>query len=706
MSRSLSWGKRRVLLVAAMASLLGLSCTAASASAANVTVNCTELPGALKNASAGEVITLNQLCTNGFPYKLPEVPVTLAGTPGAGFNGGSTAQLEGTTASATIEGLLFENATNSAASSGGALSINGTGAGVTLAKDSFINNAGGEGGGARINTATSVVTVTDSTFAGNSAKGSGGGLVVFAVTANVTGDTFSANTAAPNGQGGGLFLVAGTSTLSGSQFNNNTATDSGGGAEIITQAAGGVGVTLSGNTLSHNNVADPSATSTDPRGHSGAGLALFAIGSEPTAVLQSANTFDSNSVSFKAAPVSAMGAGESVSRVALQSTGDRFTNNTLQPPSEAKNAKAEPVFGWGAGLSVVQCADTIVEPPAAPTILSTLSDAVVAGNTLISGPNANGAGIYVGFACANAYTALQLNDSTIAGNVVSGASGPVAGISGGPRDVLSLANTIVNGDGGAELGGFQGLAGVTAAFSDVCSGVSPFAGAGNICADPKLLAPGPGSADVHETASSPTIDAGSNALVPSGLTTDAFGTTRILAGHTGCTGSFPAVVDMGAAELQSAVPSCPPPRPPARGLTHFVRLKTNAKGAALTLSCTSTDGLGCSGEIFLTTDETRQGKKVIAIGARKRTKRTKVSVRIGQAPFSLPAGGTATFQVKLNSTGLQLLRRFHTISAWVLANETMTNNSPVIFLLHSTLFSQPKHKHKSKHKSRHAKRRH
>jgi hypothetical protein len=82
-----------------------------------------------------------------------------------------------------------------------------------------------------------------------------------------------------------------------------------------------------------------------------------------------------------------------------------------------------------------------------------------------------------------------------------------------------------------------------------------------------------------------------------------------------------------------------------------------------------------------------------------------VSVRIGQAPVSLPAGSTATFQVKLNSTGLQLLRRFHTISAWVLANETMANNSPVIFLLHSTLFKQPKHKSK-KHKSRHAKRRH
>jgi hypothetical protein len=535
--------------------------TAAPAGAANVTVNCAELPEALKNASAGEVITLNQLCTGPFPYKLPEAPVTLAGTPGAGFNGGSATQLEGKTASSTIEGLIFENANNPVANSGGGLSINGPGspAAVTLAKDSFVNDAASasEGGGARINTSTAVVTVTDSTFTGDSAKATGGGLAIFAATANLTGDTFSADSAGPDGQGGGLFVVAGASTLSGSQFTNDTATDVGGGAEIKIQAASGLGLTLTGDIFSHNGLADPSATSKDVRGYLGGGLAVFAEGLEPTAVVQRDNTFDSNSVSFKAAPISAMGAGESVSRVALQSTADRFTNNALQPPSEAKNPKVEPVFGWGAGLSITQCGDGIAESPA-PTVLSTLSDAVVAGNTLISGPSANGAGIYVGFACATAYTALQLNDSTVAGNVVSGASGPVAGISGGPRDVLTLANTIVAGDsGGAELGGFGSLAGVTAAFSDVCSGSAPFAGAGNICADPRLAGPGPGSSDVRETGASPTIEAGSNALIPSGLTTDAFGNARI-AGPTGCAGNPAAVVDIGAAEFTHPAPPCVP----------------------------------------------------------------------------------------------------------------------------------------------------
>jgi hypothetical protein len=244
--------------------------------------------------------------------------------------------------------------------------------------------------------------------------------------------------------------------------------------------------------------------------------------------------------------------------VALQSTDDHFTNNTLQSPGAAENAEAKKVFGWGAGLSVAQCGDTGEAPPTVPNVSSTLTDAIVAGNTLQSGPSANGAGIYVGFVCPAAYATLQVNDSTVAGNVVSGASGRVAGISGGPHDVLSLANTIVYGDsGGPELGGFQSLAGVSAANSDVCSGAAPFAGAGNICADPMLLGPGPGSADVRETAASPTLERGSNALIPAGVGTDAFGGPRVL-GPVLCGVSPAAVVDIGAGEYAYPTPSCPP----------------------------------------------------------------------------------------------------------------------------------------------------
>ncbi len=547
-----------VLVVAMLALALGL--LAPPALAAETTVGCGGLQSALSAAKAGDRVTLNELCKTGFPFKLPAVQMTLAGTPGAGFDGGSTVQLEGSGAAPTIEGVIFENAHSTAANSGGALSLNGApeGSSVTLAHDTFVNDVatGGEGGGARINTASAVVTVSDSTFSSNSTTGAGGALTVFATSANLSGDTFSGNAATGAGSSGGAlsaFSLGGPIVLSSSRFTGNSANAEGGGA-LVTAEAAGIAITLNGNTFSHNNVSDPGGANTDPRGYLGGGLSLQGITTASTNAVQQGNTFDGNGVSFKPAAVSAMGGGESTTHVALQSTGDRFTNNTLQPPNAKENAKPERVFGWGAGLSVAECAETTEPPPTIPNVVSTLTNAIVSGNTLQSGPSANGAGIYIGFVCPNAYSTLEVRDSTVTANSVTGASGPVAGISGGPHDVLSLANTIVFGDSaGPELGGFNGLAGVTAASSDVCSGASPFTGAGNICADPRLV----GGGDIHETAASPTLGAGSNALVPSGLTTDAFGASRIV-GPILCGASPPAVVDMGAAEYAYPAPDCPP----------------------------------------------------------------------------------------------------------------------------------------------------
>jgi hypothetical protein len=555
--------------------IAALALTAAPAGAAGATVNCAQLQSALSAAKAGDTVTLNELCKSGFPYTLPSVQMTLAGTPGAGFDGGSTVQLQGAVAaSTTIEGLVFENVHSSSSNSGGALSINSSGSptAVTLARDTFSGDvtSAGDGGGARINTGTAAVTVTDSTFTNNSATLDGGGLTIFATSATLSGDTFTGNAVTGTAAfGGGLdvFAIGGPITLSNSQFAGNTSDNAGGGAALAAESPG-VAMTLSGNTFSHNSVSDPSGTSENVRGYLGGGLLLEGDMTEPVNVVQRGNAFDANSVSFKAAPVSAWGGGESTTHIALQSTGDRFTNNMLQSPSAAENAEPKKVFGWGAGLSVAQCGDPTETPPTAPNVVSTLTNAVVAGNTLQSGPSANGAGIYVGFVCPNAYATLQLNDSTVAGNAVSGASGRVAGISGGPHDVLALTNTIVSGDtGGAELGGFQSLAGVSATYSDVCSGAAPFAGAGNICAEPLLLGPGPGSADVRETAASPTLERGSNALIPAGVSSDALGGPRVL-GPVFCGVSPAPVVDIGAAEYAYPLPSCPPlvlishPQPP------------------------------------------------------------------------------------------------------------------------------------------------
>jgi hypothetical protein len=152
---------------------------------------------------------------------------------------------------------------------------------------------------------------------------------------------------------------------------------------------------------------------------------------------------------------------------------------------------------------------------------------------------------------------VALCDATVAGNTVgAGASGPA--LAGSGADSLSLTNSIVYGNGsnpGSEISGFVFPAPSTnpctgagggrpdaVSFSDVCAGAGPMSGPGNICLTPLLMSPAAGN--VHETAMSPTIDLGSNALVPPVLTTDYEGQARITDGN----GDTVAVVDMGADE--------------------------------------------------------------------------------------------------------------------------------------------------------------
>lgn len=109
-------------------------------------------------------------------------------------------------------------------------------------------------------------------------------------------------------------------------------------------------------------------------------------------------------------------------------------------------------------------------------------------------------------------------------------------------------------------------------FTDYCSEdapvgslADPATGEGNICADPQLVDPPNG--DVHQRKDlSPTLDAGSDALVPGGLATDwdrPTGDPRIADA-----GSDGARVDMGADELVVPAPTPVTPAPvpaPASG---------------------------------------------------------------------------------------------------------------------------------------------
>jgi hypothetical protein len=163
---------------------------------------------------------------------------------------------------------------------------------------------------------------------------------------------------------------------------------------------------------------------------------------------------------------------------------------------------------------------------------------VAAGNSAAG--VVDGAGVYVG--CDNAPTALTLLDSTVAGNT-AGPGVSIGGIAGDGDDAITLRNSIVTANpNGLDATGFSSWAVTT---SDVCGidGSTPLLGGGNICAAPKLRDPRPGHGDVHQTAASPTLDRGSNAVVPAALKLDYEGGRRILG----------LAVDMGADELVDTV---------------------------------------------------------------------------------------------------------------------------------------------------------
>jgi hypothetical protein len=652
MSRSFSRGSQHLLFTAA-ASLLACLALAASARADVTVTDCSQLQSSLNEVKAGEVLTLAAMCEGGFVLP-PKVAFTLEGKAGttSGFDGSLGSPellLDGNdVGNVTIQDLTFEHANG--AGEGSALHLVATNSDATqllLDHDSFSANKTTGGGAAGVWIDTGIcsgrtsgsVSITNSLFEGN-----------------------EVNPSTSSGEGSALLMKQDCNVIS--------------------------------TTLAHNVFR---ANSVNVEGQDASGGAVFLSNESPElpTVTQAANLFESNSITQLGTAKSYFGGGEWTQGFQVTSTGDRFVGNSLP------GAGASPASSEGGGLGSVNTDCNVSAMRMASTIAV---DLVAAANKIGSsaGGTSEGAGVYAGCATGVGFEQLTLNDSTVAGNQ---APGGISGVDGEESDQLALANSIVTSPPGqADIGGFRTASGgsLTSSFSDACEPdtSAAFPGEGDICADPRL--PAAEAGDVHEAASSPTIDAGSNALVPTGLTTDAFGTTRILPGRAGCTGSFPAVVDMGAAEFQPGVPSCPPPilktvppRPP--GLTHFVRLKTTAKGAALTLSCTSTDGLGCSGTIFITTDELLHGKKIVAISLEGRKK---VSVRLAQTPFSIPAGGTATIQVKLNATGLKLLRRFHTFSTFLIANEASPTSDPFIFLFHTARFSEPKKKPKKHHPHR------
>jgi hypothetical protein len=642
MGRVVRNGRRRVA-VALGAVLVAVMVVVAPAWGATTTTTCANFAMTLSHANPGDTIELTELCqgsNNSFSLSGAPSNLTIEGAAaGDGFDGSMGASgpaLNGVApAGLTLRNLTFEH--YSLTDAPAVQLVLSTGALPVIDHDSFMNN-------------------TDSSVG----VPAGGGLELFGESTSCayTGSLTISNS-----------LFSGNALETTDTGNTTFSGITGGGASVSTDCSSGTAsLVITGNTFRQNSIQSAGPTAV------GGGLYVANSDVAELTGTQSGNVFADNSiVNNGTTPSTFGGAGEWLASVNLTSTSDTYTGNTLPAPGTGFASE-------GAGLGTVRsnCASG---SPITGTATASATNLVAAGNAIgaASGTGqVEGAGVYAG-CTATIGTGdgfhLTLINSTVAGN--SGPGG-AAGVDGETGDTLTLQNSIVaanTGAGATDVGGFGATPGanVTATNSDACaigSTTAPFAGTGNICANPTLA--GAATGDVHETAASPTIDAGSNTFVPSGVTTDAFGQPRIVA-----TKQAQPIVDIGAAEFQTAfvppnpTPNPPKPTPPKPPVAHVTKEKVTKSGVDVTIHCSGTTAQRCSGKVSLTTVETRLGIKVIAVSAAvHKPKRRHVTTGVGSAAYRVAGGRTITVHVTLNRTGKRLLTEFRKLPVRVTVTQS------------------------------------
>ncbi len=432
-------------------------------------------------------------------------------------------------ASLTAIGCRFD--VNRAFSSGGAIANKGD---MDLIDSSFSGNSAGGSGGAVSNSSAGLGSISGCNFSGNhNSGGGGGGISVHAGSLTIANS--SIDNSFSSDQGGGLFILFGSANVSNCTFANDTAGGSGGGIETV----GNLSVTSS-NFIN------------DFAGNSGGGInndgAVFF--GPMTSVSQC--TFTGNTA--------LNGGGGIANNGAMTISASTFSQNTA---------------AFGGGLdntsSVLKVFDSAFTGNSAGATGGGVLNAN--GNTgSFSGCtfSENHAGTTGGGGIAVIGGVLTIANSTIAGNISSSVGGGVLVLTGSSLTTINdtIAGNNASSGGGLDNAGATVTIGNTIVATNTATISGPdalgtFASQGNnlvgetdgssgwITSDltgtiaqplsPLLAAPGDYGGPTQTLAllpGSPAIDAGSNALIPAGVTTDQRGLPRVVN----------AVVDIGAFE--------------------------------------------------------------------------------------------------------------------------------------------------------------
>lgn len=730
------------LLGAMLASLAVVPLTLASEP---VEVKCTELETKIAHAEPGEDLRLPaEVCEANITIST-SVAFTLEGSPS-----GTTLKPHAEHASVPIitaneGGVAFtlKHLKLTGASGNSAIHISDPAEHVTITEDVFVGNSGSSYGGAiQIEDFNSIATlptvISHNRFgapgAGNSATLAGGALYVDSRSPlEVTDNTFIGNSVSARSLsfGGALAILRYSAepttspvTVKGNVFGGtapgagNSASYSGGGAFIEPGAKQQLSV--EGNSFIDNAIV---GYETAEQARTGGGLTLaHGFGTTTAPVQQSGNVFAGNAIEATEAPghlEPAGGAGEWVYGVTVHSSADRFEGNRIAVDEAAEKHPPE-----GGGLGVLGHGGTESQPG----VFVGVEDLFI-GNAVA--PGGWGGAIYSGYPATYCEaecpgSSVTLEDSTVLGNSVEAGSGSSGGaLWGSPHDNLTIENSIVYGNTPSpQVVGFGGT--TSFAYSDLCNeaGGTAIVGSGLICANPLLSATG------EETPASPTVDAGSNALVPEGLVSDLAGRARIVAGRCGDA----AIVDMGAFELPEATEctttstssttthtttsssrtttsssstttsaTSTTSRPPTPAPPKLGPVQPGASAVAVTLSCPRSAVGGSEGEGVLFTTEHLRGKRVASLSRRKRGARRRSRTRnliVGRKSYKLRPGESLRLKITLNAAGRRLLRRFHRLPVLLVVSARTAGGKATVLKRHYLLRQRARKRGSSKHAKR------
>jgi Bacterial Ig-like domain (group 3)/MBG domain (YGX type)/Domain of unknown function (DUF4214)/Right handed beta helix region len=453
-----------------------------------------------------------------------------------------------------LSSLTLTNSTisNNTASGNGGGVYNGTSATASLSGTTVSGNSGVRGGGV-YGGSGSTSTLTDCTVSGNSATSGGGLFFYYSAMATLTGGTISGNTASNDGGGIGN---GGTLAINGSTIENNNGPHGAGlynaydGSATLTNSAV-TGNTSSGangsggGVMSHGNLMMVGSSATGNTAALGGGI----YNTSGTATLT--NCTISGNFSNKG------GAGlYNGSNGTATLTGSTISGNTIIAGGVVSGGGGI----YNSGNSTLTLTNCTISGNSSLTIgggvLNANYGVAVLTNTTLSGNTAttNGGGLYNGH-----HASATLTNCTISGNTANSDGGGMYNATGGSA---TLINCTISGNSSANNGGGvysangttnignsivalntaktsgsdavgtvvsngNNLVGVTDGSSGWVS--SDLTGTSAAPLNP-LLAPRANYAGPTQTIAllpgSPAIDAGNNALIPSGVTTDQRGLPR------------------------------------------------------------------------------------------------------------------------------------------------------------------------------------